>query len=251
MIIAVLSDIHGNLPAFKAVLKDLENKGVEQVCCLGDIVGYGGQSKECLEMIRMIATPTVRGNHDTDVALDFSIDNFFNPSVQRSIELTRSILSTEEKAYLINLPLVAETNNTQLVHASLQNPEDWNYLDNLKSAEENLRLQKYDVTFCGHTHIAGGFYKNVNPGLAYAPDSILTIEIEKPIEVTGYSKYLINVGSVGQPRDGDPRASYVLFNSNNGLMKFIRVEYNIKEAQRKIISSGFPESFASRLAVGL
>lgn len=251
MLIAVLSDIHGNLPALKAVLKDIKNNGVEQVTCLGDIVGYGGQSKECLEMIRMIGTPIVRGNHDTDVALAFSIDNYYNPLVQKSIELTRSILSAEEKEYLITLPLISETHNTQLVHASLKNPEDWNYIDNLKSAEDNLNLQKYDITFCGHTHIPSGFYKNINPGLTFVPNSVQTLDIENPIELTGFSKYLINVGSVGQPRDGDPRASYVLFNSDNGKIIFQRVEYNIEKAQRKIISSGFPESFATRLAVGL
>ena len=251
MLIAVVSDIHGNLPAFEAVLRDADSNGVDQVSCLGDIVGYGGQPKECLEMIRMVGTPIVRGNHDTDVALDFSLKDYYHPLVRRSIELTRSILSVDEKAYLVKLPLVAEMLNTQIVHASLKNPQDWIYLDNPKSAEDHFSLQKTDVTFCGHTHIPGGFYKNINPGLASVPSSTFLIDLNKPIEVNGYSNYLINTGSVGQPRDGDPRASYVLFESNSGLITFRRVEYNIEKAQKKILHNGFPASFASRLSVGL
>ena len=238
---AIISDIHSNWEALTAVRKECQKLKMTTLLCVGDIVGYGANPKECLEFIQKNKIASVAGNHDWAVCgrLDYS---HFTPDGKAAIEWSRPRLSFEEITYLAGLPLVFRNNDFMLVHASLQDPEHFHYMFEIEDVIEAFSLMDRAVCFTGHTHIPGIFIESL--GRVYrAPGA--------EAEIQPNCKYMVNVGSVGQPRDGNPLASYGIFDTGTQMIEIKRVPYDIPTAQKKIIEAGLPHALADRLAKGL
>ena len=239
-LIAVLGDIHANLDALETVLADCREQGVTEYLCTGDIVGYNARPHECLEIVRGLGCPIVMGNHDHYVSSNQNLDDF-NPHAAAVIQWTRGQLSDEEMEFLRGLPFVATKMGVTLVHATMDSPGAFGYVFDHLQAEAHFIHQKTPLCFHGHTHCPMIYEKQI--GAVYRIDAQ---DFSLPIG----RKYFINVGSVGQPRDGDPRASYALYDPQARKISFRRIEYDIEAAQAKIREAGLPERLAERLAVG-
>ncbi len=237
---AILGDIHANLEALEVVLADCRAQGVTDYLCTGDIVGYNANPHECLDIIRSLGCPIVMGNHDHYVSSRKNLEDF-NPHAAAVIEWTRKQLSMEEMYFLRNLPFVTTKMGTALVHATMDNPEGFGYVFDHLQAEAHFSHQVTPICFHGHTHCPMIYEKQLNA--VYRIDAQ---DFKLPIG----RKYFINVGSVGQPRDGDPRAAYVIYNPKTRMVHFRRLEYDIAAAQAKIRAAGLPERLAERLEVG-
>lgn len=237
---AILGDIHANLEALQVVLEDCRNQGVTDYLCTGDVVGYNASPHECLEIVRGLNCPVVMGNHDDYVSSDRDLTDF-NPNAAAVIEWTREQLDQDELDYLVNLPFVTTKMGITLVHATLDKPEDFGYVFNHLDAEPSFSHQMAPLCFHGHTHCPMIYEKQVG-GIFRIDPQDYTLPIGR--------KYFINVGSVGQPRDGDPRASYVLYSPKDRKVRFRRLEYDIAAAQAKIREAGLPERLAIRLEEG-
>ena len=237
---AVLGDIHSNLEAFNAVLDDCRAMGVTDFLCTGDVVGYNACPRECLKIVRDLGCPVMMGNHDQYVSTVQDLADF-NPHAAAVIEWTRKQLSDEEISYLAGLPFVKTTMGITLVHATLDNPEGLGYVFDHLQAEAHFIHQKTPLCFHGHTHCPMIYEKQVSA--VYRIDAQ---DFNLPVG----RKYFINVGSVGQPRDGDPRAAYTLYNPKTRLVSFRRIEYDVQAAQERIRLAGLPERLAERLEVG-
>lgn len=237
---AVLGDIHSNLDALNVVLDDCRAQGVTDFLCTGDVVGYNACPRECLELVRNLGCPVVVGNHDFYVSSAKNLDDF-NPAAAAVVEWTREQLSDDETGWLASLPFTSTQMGITLVHSTMDNPESFGYVfDNLQ-AEANFLMQKTPVCFHGHTHCPMIYEKSMN-GVFRIDAQDFTLPIGR--------KYFINVGSVGQPRDGDPRATYVIFDPKARQIRYRRLEYDIEAAQERIRLAGLPERLAARLAVG-
>jgi len=237
--VAILGDIHGNWEALTSVLKDAEGRGATSIVCVGDIVGYNANPSECLDKIRELDCVTVRGNHDHYCAHDESLDDF-HPLAASVVDWTREQLSDEQVSYLRGLKLVEQVQHFTIVHSTLDMPEKWGYVFDVFEASAHFTYQTTAVCFYGHTHIPVIFEK----------DGRVTRSESRSLRVTLGRKYFVNVGSVGQPRDGDPRASYVIYHPDRKEIEFLRVVYDIERAQEKIMKVGLPERLARRLEVG-
>ena len=236
---AVISDIHGNLEGLQAVLADVPEE-VEVVYCLGDVIGYGANPNECCDIVREREMPTITGNHDLAVT-DTSTDlNWFNPVAAAAVRWTREQLTGENAEFLRSRPRTMQTNGTLFVHGSVRDPDEY-IVDGVTAAEnlEVLKSEYPDVRLCffGHTHVK-----------AIAPSPNGSAMESEVLDLGSDGPYLVNPGSVGQPRDGDTFASYVLVEGTEVTYRF--VEYDIEKAQAKIRSAGLPGMLADRLAVG-
>lgn len=238
---AILGDIHANLDALEVVLDDCRQQGVTDYLCTGDVVGYNARPHECLELVRGLGCPIVMGNHDYYVSTDHLDLDDFNPHAAAVIDWTKRQLSAEELAFLHNLPFVATKMGITLVHATMDHPEGFGYVFDHLQAESNFFHQVTPLCFHGHTHCPMIYEKQI--GGVYRIDAQ---DFKLPIG----RKYFINVGSVGQPRDGDPRAAYVLYSPKDRTVRFRRLDYDIAAAQAKIREAGLPERLAQRLALG-
>ena len=237
---AVLGDIHSNLDALNVVLEDCRSQGVTDFLCTGDVVGYNACPHECMDIIRELGCPVVVGNHDFYVASQQNLDDF-NPAAAAVVEWTRRQLSEDELSWLRVLPFTRTQMGITLVHSTMDNPENFGYVfDNLQ-AEANFLNQKTPVCFHGHTHCPMIYEKSMN--------GVFRIDAQEFTLPMG-RKYFINVGSVGQPRDGDPRATYVIFDPKERTVRYRRLAYDIEAAQERIRLAGLPERLAARLAVG-
>ena len=238
---AIMGDIHANLEALQAVLNTCQGLGVEKYLCIGDIVGYNANPSETLELVRSLNMEVViKGNHDEESSLNTPLIGF-NPQAAQAIHWTREQLSAEQKSWLAKLPLQKTLGpKMTVVHATLDMPEKWGYIFDSLSAEASLHYQFTQVCFFGHTHVPLAFEKfgGVTGG-QYAE-----------INVQAGHKYLVNVGSVGQPRDGDARSAFVTFSTDDMQIKLHRVEYDIEACQKKIFDAGLPERLAHRLSMG-
>jgi predicted phosphodiesterase len=236
---AVISDIHGNFEALEAVLRDLP-EGVGTVYCLGDVIGYGASPNECCDAVRGSGMPVISGNHDLAVTdLSTNLD-WFNPVAAAAVRWTREHLSEENAEFLRTRPRMMQSRDALFVHGSIRDPDE--YIINSISAEENLEILKSEypgvpICFFGHTHV-----KTVAP----SPNG--PVVGEHALDLSANGPYLVNPGSVGQPRDGDTFASYVV--AEGGRVAYRFVEYDIERAQAKIRDAGLPEMLADRLAVG-
>ncbi len=259
MIYAIISDIHANLEALDAVLKKCASLGVEQYICLGDIVGYNASPLECIETIRKLPIRTiVKGNHDEYVGSNVSIDGI-NRHAKKSIEWTKLQIDSENRKWLCENKFkdVYVKDGLTIVHATLDSPESWNYIFDLKHAVGNFSYQITQFCFYGHTHVPVLFEKDSNVSdLPFGINRITEWENIPPSEevmafkpVKG-KKYLINVGSIGQPRNGDSRASFAVFDTNKNIISRYCVTYDIESAQQKIYDAFLPESLAIRLSHG-
>lgn len=248
MKIAILSDIHANLEALNAVLDFTQKEHVDNYVCLGDIVGYNPNPSECIKIIRDLKPLCiVKGNHDAYAAGNNELTSF-NPVAAAAIEWTRKHLSDEERKWLNSLPLTANIYTEGVpsarftaVHATLDEPGNWGYIFDRYSAAACLQYQWQPLCFIGHTHAPIAFIRSMSEihGGTY---STIKLDADK--------KYLINVGSVGQPRDRDPRAAVALFNVDEHEITLHRVEYDIAETQRKIYAVDLPKRCAERLSFG-
>ncbi len=241
MIWAILSDVHGNLEALQSVAEDFRNEGARQIVFLGDAVGYGANPNECLALLRELTDQRVAGNHDFG-AVGLTDAAYFNPAARTAIEWTREKLSEENRRLLEDSPLVRETGNVTLVHSSLDDPAEWNYILTIYDAEESfLRLGSF-LAFIGHSHRPIIFVREKSGRMQSFEKAEAILEED--------SQYIINVGSVGQPRDHNPRAAYALYDDIQRKYRLKRVPYDIQTAQEKILRAGLPSSLAERLEFG-
>jgi diadenosine tetraphosphatase ApaH/serine/threonine PP2A family protein phosphatase len=239
---AILSDVHGNLEAFQAVIGDLRAEKADQIAFLGDVVGYGADPNECLSLLRNLTDWVIAGNHDYGAVGLTNID-VFNPMARSAILWTREKLSEENQAYLRQLLLLRNNGNVTFVHATPNQPEEWYYLFTFPEAEEAFLSLSGDLAFVGHSH---------RPLILTKAGSgeVEAVNLEETVLKPGV-RYIINVGSVGQPRDGHPEAAYGLYDEDTKRFRLKRLPYDVETAQRKIIRAGLPSFLAQRLSRGI
>lgn len=238
---AVISDIHSNLEALQTVIKDVKKRRIKKILCLGDLVGYGADPNECVALCLKESDLTVAGNHDW-AALNRTDINTFNPVAAEAIRWTQQQLNDKNAKILNKLQLSEKIDDLVLVHASPRNPEEWHYMFSLEEYKKQFAFFNKQICFVGHSHMPGAAFQDAN---GYT-DSVR----DNPFPLIDSRRYIINVGSVGQPRDLDPRACYVIYDGNRRTIEFIRLEYNIPRAQQKVLDAGLPEVLADRLLVG-
>lgn len=239
---AIIADIHANLAAFDAVLDDTKQRKVNELWCLGDVVGYGPEPHECIELLRRFKFICVAGNHDWGAVGKLDIFEF-NSDAATACRWTAQVLSAEDKAFLEKLPLIVEKEDFTLVHGSPRDPLR-EYVISLERAQENLT--RFATQFClvGHSHVPLVYRHGKSGDVSFsqiASDSILPL---------GESRLIINPGSVGQPRDGDPRASYAIYDGETRQVESYRVSYNIALTQKKMMAYNLPLRLAARLSYG-
>ncbi len=241
---AIFSDIHSNLEALEAVLADLRKQSIEKMVCLGDIVGYNANPRECLEIVRGLGCVLIRGNHDHESGREGKIPGF-NPQATAGVLYSRGQIDAGQRAFLAGLPLQEKVDAFTAVHATLAEPERWGYVLSLAQAELSLAYQETPLCFFGHTHVPHLFVeeeKSLGARLGKVAEYFyrkITLDPER--------RYFINVGSVGQPRDGDWRAAYVIYDSGERSLELRRVSYDVATTQAKIRKAGLPEALAERL----
>ncbi len=243
MRVLLLSDIHANLTAFEAVLADAEGQW-DRLWFLGDLVGYGPQPNECIERLRALEPLALSGNHDWAV-LGKLDDEEFNPDARAAARWTRRVLTADNRAYLATLPPLRVESPFTLAHASPRHPV-WEYILDLPTALENLAY--FDTSWClvGHTHVPAVFaFDEESGGVDFA-----LIEHDDVLDL-GRPRLIVNPGGVGQPRDGDPRAAYALFNDATMTMTFHRVAYDIAATQALMRALKLPRRLINRLEQGL
>jgi predicted phosphodiesterase len=236
---AIFSDIHANLEALEAVLADAQARKCTRFVCLGDVVGYNANPHECVKRIRELDCPIVKGNHDEQASLVES-SNDFNELAERAIQWTRDNLTEEDKAWLRDLPLRKQVRDFTIVHATLDMPARWGYVFNNLDAAASFTYQHTSICFFGHTHVP----------MVFIRDEGVRREQKEYLHIEPAMKYFINTGSVGQPRDGNWRAAYCIYHSENNLVEQLRVQYDLAATQKKIIKAGLPKLLAERLALG-
>lgn len=250
MRVLVLSDIHSNLEAFDAVLAAAPAYDV--VVNLGDIVGYGASPNEVIDRSRALGKYFVRGNHDKASAGLMDLKDF-NPVAGLAAVWTREQLTPENLEWLKNLPqgpvYVDGLSDVQFVHGSPIDEDE--YLVSLRDAVEPLLTSSSSLTFFGHSHLQGTFLGNGSNADAYRPEYRTVGQTEaSEFPLKRGLRYLINPGSVGQPRDGDWRAAFAVYDSETGVISFWRTPYNLKQAQERILAANLPQRLATRLAAG-
>ncbi len=240
MRVAIISDIHGNLEALQTVLDHIKTQNVDEIICLGDVIGYGANPNECAETVRAVCKGTVAGNHDFAVT-DKTDISYFNPFAKQAVLWTREQLKPENFHFIANLPLHIYEDERIYVHATPSNPAAWGYIMSNLEALKEFSFFARKVCFIGHSHYPVVIeYKDTR--CQFIRPSEVHFEPEK--------RYIINVGSVGQPRDGDPRAGYVVYDAATKCVQYHRLDYDMAATQRKIREAGLPEVLAERLALG-
>jgi len=239
---AIIADIHANLAAFAAVLGDIEQQGgVDEIWCLGDIVGYGPDPHQCIELLRRYNHICVVGNHDLAAIGKFDT-SYFNPLAAAACQWTAEQLSRDDVKYLKNLPTTIEKDDFLLVHGSPREPI-WEYIVSTSIAVRNFAFFKSPFCLVGHSHIPVVF--------KYEGGSCLPIRFSPGIGILlGKSRMIINPGGVGQPRDGDPRASYAIYESEGRVIRLYRIPYDISITQDKMMQVGLPIQLITRLKYG-
>lgn len=238
---AIISDIHSNLEALQAVVKDIKKRRIKRIFCVGDIVGYGANPNECVDICFKEAKIIVAGNHDWAVLGKTDV-SAFNPIAAEAVRWTQEQVSKASVKKLEKLKISASIGDLLLVHASPKNPENWGYLFSIEQFKSHFRFFSVNLCFIGHSHIPQAVFQDAN--------SYTDIIRDNPFPIIAKRKYIVNVGSVGQPRDLDPRASYVIYDGNKNTIEIIRLEYNIPLAQQKILDAGLPDTLADRLLTG-
>lgn len=236
---AVIADIHANLDALQVVLEDIKQQKCTHVVCLGDVVGYGADPKACLDIIRGMNIPVVKGNHDEYIGLDDNPDGF-NDAAAEAVTWSRNQLTPEDRQWLRELKYFRLVANFSIVHATLDAPQRWGYVFEKLEAAASFTYQNTQVCFFGHTHVPVAFIRDT--GVRGGTYSKFRVEPGK--------KYFVNVGSVGQPRDRNPKAAYVIYDLPQQTIELRRLDYDIAAQQRKIRAAGLPERLAERLATG-
>ncbi len=239
MRLVIFSDVHGNLEALEAVLQRCESENIDRVICLGDVVGYGADPNACIKKVRQFSDIVIAGNHDW-AAVGLEDSSFFNQVALEAIQWTGSQLTSRHVDYLKSCPISNQADGALFVHASPYQPDAWHYISTAEDAREGLSYTDSDVVFVGHTHRA--FIFREKNGKSTVNEGRLKI---KPSE-----RYLVNVGSVGQPRDGDARAAFVVWDQEASELELCRVAYDVAAAQAKIRKALLPDFLAERLSYG-
>lgn len=239
--IALFSDIHANLEALEAVLQDIASHGVSRMICLGDIVGYGPDPAACVSRIREIGCPAVLGNHD-EACFAPGMEDLMNELAQAGIAHAQRDLSAGQKDWLADLPHVIEADEFSAVHSSLDEEDFWPYVLARTDAARHFRYQEKPLAFCGHTHRPAIWQQEGR--------KIRTPLVESPLRLAAGARHLINVGSVGQPRNARSEASYVLYDPQSATVEFQLVPYDFFKTQNKILEAGLPAFLALRLELG-
>ena len=238
---ALISDIHGNLEALTAVLEDIDKQQVDKVHCLGDVVGYGSEPSACLELVNKTCDIKLMGNHEY-VVLGLESPDSYTHIARIAAEWTRGKITARDLALMADFEMDRSIDNLYLVHASPFELEQWHYILSPEEAAEAFEWLEGWLCFHGHSHI---------------PLIFSEVHDQPPRERVGHSffpdsenRYLINIGSVGQPRDNDPRACYVTFDMDEGEVMYHRVKYDIEITQSKMAEAQLPQMLIDRLAVG-
>jgi diadenosine tetraphosphatase ApaH/serine/threonine PP2A family protein phosphatase len=235
MRVAIISDIHSNLEALETALEIIDRKKIDEIICLGDLVGYGANPNECVELTHKRASHVLLGNHD-QAAFDLSQTEHFNRHARTAAYWTNQTLTQENLEYLKSLPYHCVVDDLTFVHASPKNPEQWEYVFSAYEAKLNFDYFRTRACFIGHTHIPGIFPEDVK---------------SQKSRISRDNRYIINVGSVGQPRDGNWRLSFGIFDTSAWSYELVRSEYDAQAAADKIVASDLPRFLADRLLVGM
>lgn len=248
MRILVLSDLHANATALDAVLAAAKGRW-ERVVCLGDVVGYGPDPNEVTSKIRELGAQTIRGNHDK-AAAGLMVTDDFNPVAKAAVDWTRSQLSAANMKWLTELPPGPhQTDGIVLIHGAFQDEDE--YVFTPAQALEGLLDSAARVTFFGHTHHQGGFsYSNTTNNLEILNLRPRLSESVYALRTKTDSRYLLNPGSIGQPRDGDPRAAFAIADLDQDVVEFWRVSYDIGAVQSRMRAARLPEALVQRLTLG-
>ncbi|MBN2035288.1 MAG: metallophosphoesterase family protein [Chitinispirillaceae bacterium] len=240
---AFISDIHGNLEALEAVFEDIEGQHVDEIVCLGDIVGYGANPNECAELVRQKCAYILLGNHDA-AAVNLLATHHFNSHAKIAIEWTAANLKNEVRSFLLSLPLVLTRETLTLVHSTPYEPNMWYYITSLEEAAFNFQYFDSQICLVGHTHIP----------IIIVLDDKKEVYVHQASQITigglDGSRFLINVGSVGQPRDRNPDSCYAVFDAAVQEFTYRRVPYAIDKAQEKMKKIKMPEFLVNRLSEG-
>mgnify|MGYP001596271601 CR=1 FL=1 len=237
----IFSDVHSNLEALTAVLEAYKKEAIGQYLCVGDVVGYAANPNECCSLVKAIAAITIAGNHDWAVVGLFSPD-YFNPLAKQAIFWTSAHLDEASRYFLESTRLVYKNEDLTLVHGTLKNPSDFDYMTDEHVAQESFAFLETAVCFIGHTHRPGVFIKDEQGRMHY--QHVGSIEINLP------NQYIVNVGSVGQPRDRNPKAAYAIYDTDKKEVTVKRIAYDIEATQKKIYEAGLPGFLGQRLIMG-
>ncbi len=235
----VFGDIHGNLEALLCVLADAEEQGAERLLCVGDLVGYGADPSEVIERMRERDALVVAGNHDWAAVDKISVD-YFNADARDSIEWTRRNLSSDELDYIRSLELTAAVDGITLVHSSPFSPEYFDYIQTRYDVQLAFDHLDGEICFVGHSHVPVMFV-DTDP-----VDYFLQPELDVPPQ----NRVIVNVGSVGQPRDLDPRACYVIYDTDERRVYMRRLDYDLHAASERMVAAGLPATNAARIVLG-
>lgn len=237
----IFSDVHGNLEAFESACDYYDNCKIDKFIFLGDIVGYGANPRECISLLKKLKPVLIAGNHDFAVLNKIRL-NFFNPYAKAAIKWTKKQLKFEDFKYLNKFELIYEEDKFIGVHGSLANPEKFYYINDKNEALINFNCLKKNICFVGHSHRMGTYELKEDGSILYIRS--------KYIKLNCNAKYIVNVGSVGQPRDGDPKSCLCIYDNVKDDVEFFRLEYDIKKAADKIVLNGLPSWLADRLYEG-
>ena len=245
MLTALLADVHSNLAALESCLRHARAHGAEQFAFLGDLVGYGPDPAAVVELVAgMDGAIAVKGNHDDAIEVEPRTGDL-NDAAYAAIVWTRRVLSAEERRFLSTLPLVVRRDDLCFVHASARRPAKWDYIEDSSAARESMEAAGARYVFCGHVH-EQRLYFDLPSGKA-APFQPVS---GSPVPVPPRRRWLAIAGSVGQPRDGNPAAAYVLYDGDAKVMTFFRIPYDHLETARRIRAVGLPELLARRIERG-
>ena len=236
---AVISDIHSNLEALECAVQEIKKRGTDQIICLGDVVGYGANPSECLKLVGDAADEIILGNHDRAIE-DIELRNEFNDWVREAVEWTAGVLSEKEKRQIRDFaPIVIDRKrNVTWTHGSAYEPDEFHYLFTSSDAKSSFQILETDFCFFGHTHI---------PSLFSAKSQEARYLTAGIYQLSKGERYLINPGSVGQPRDRNPRLSFAFFDSKELTLEILRLDYDNQKAAQKIRKAGLPAYLADRL----
>lgn len=242
MRIAVLSDVHSNLHALEAVLAEVDAAGVDEIWCLGDVVGYGPRPNECVALLRERAAVCLAGNHDLVVLGKIPIFAFAGEAAAAAV-WTQSVLDEDARSFLEGLEPQGSAHGAALFHGSARDPV-WEYVLSVAVARTTFASTEAPLVLVGHSHAALQFAKHGAEVLGAAAPAGTRLELGEP-------RLLLNPGSVGQPRDGDPRAAWLEIDNGAGWATFRRTEYPVERTQAEMREAGLPETLAARLAHGV
>jgi diadenosine tetraphosphatase ApaH/serine/threonine PP2A family protein phosphatase len=245
VLLGVFTDIHANRQAFAACLEAARARGVERIICLGDLVGYGADPEWTVEaMMRLVAegAVAVRGNHDNAIG---AMSESMNAEAQAAIEWTRGRLSVEQRRFLAELPMLLAEDDRLYVHSEASNPLRWRYVQSAADAARSMIATEAQITFCGHIHRPALYSMSVTAKMtSFVPISNV------PVQLLRGRQWLAVVGSVGQPRDGDPAACFVTFDTASRQITYCRAPYDVEAAAKRIRDNGLPRWLAERLLTG-